>query len=541
MLILQRAPRLRAGYPWVIVLLLSVGLTTWHALSAGLDANWDFLNYHYWSVYALFEGRAFYDIAPAQVQSWLNPIVYVPVYLAIELLPPAVATVVMAVFAGFNGLLLYLLAIKVADHHRGLGLWVVVVSIVTIGLTGPIFLSQVGTSFADPLCSLLVVGGVLVIFMRRPASLFLAGFALGAAVGLKLTTAPFAVAAFVALLVGWRQWQLTPRGLAGFISGGILGAISTGGLWAFYLYLETGSPLFPFYNAVFQSPLYWLDNFSDNRFRPESLASALWYPVQLFLGQHPTAEVEFRDPRFLIISGLLVIYLARVSIGQRAKSDDENAQADTFRFFMVFFLFSYAIWLTLWGIHRYATALELLSGIMMFLLVDRIASNQRTKVITITGLALFTVVTTSPANWGRVALTDTHYVHEVEGPPGAEPNTLYLIAGDGEPVAYMLPAMASDARFVRLTGNHGVQMQGAPLGRVISGIIDLHLGPLRTLSVGRPDHSDSAVLQSYGLALDHVAGCDTFEALPLTNLWSCRLVRDKSAGPPMHSEPSVHD
>jgi hypothetical protein len=433
----------------------------------------------------------------------------------------------MAALAGLNGLLLYFLATKVVDRSTSLRPGVFVASIIAIGLTGPIFLSQVGTSFADPLCSLLILGGILFLYMRRTRGFVLSGLALGAAVGLKLTTAPFAIAAFIGLLVAWRDWAVTPRRLSAFCVGGMLGFLLTGGYWALTLYLETGSPVFPFYNGVFQSPLYGLDNFADPRFRPESVGSALLYPLRLFLGQHPTAEVAFREPRFLMINGLLAVYLWQ-AVARRGASANTGEQAGGFRFFLTFFVVSYVIWLALWGIQRYATTLEVLSGLLIFLLVDRVVSSERTKLVTTSVLALFAVLTTVPASWGRLEFGAQHFVHVGDYPEQAEPNILYTIMG-GEPLGYVLPALAQDARFVRLTGNHGDQRQGTPLGRRIADVINEHSGSIITLSVGKPRASDIEVLATYGLRLRDPADCDRFDVPPLPTFWSCKIVRDRGS------------
>lgn len=79
------------------------------ALHAGQDANWDQRNYHIAGAYSLLTGREGVDVTPLQTQTWFNPLPYVPAFPAIETFPPKIATVLLAMPAGLNGLLVYLL------------------------------------------------------------------------------------------------------------------------------------------------------------------------------------------------------------------------------------------------------------------------------------------------------------------------------------------------------------------------------------------------------------------------------------------------
>ncbi|HXZ52080.1 MAG TPA: hypothetical protein VEH51_08770, partial [Burkholderiales bacterium] len=54
------------------------------ALFAGKDLNWDQLNYHYYVAYAFLSGRLDQDFFAASVQSYLNPIGYVPFYVGVS-------------------------------------------------------------------------------------------------------------------------------------------------------------------------------------------------------------------------------------------------------------------------------------------------------------------------------------------------------------------------------------------------------------------------------------------------------------------------
>ena len=59
--------------------LLAGAAYTWFA---GEDINWDWRNYHEYSAFALIHGRFNEDVAPAGIQTFLNPLGYLPAYLA---------------------------------------------------------------------------------------------------------------------------------------------------------------------------------------------------------------------------------------------------------------------------------------------------------------------------------------------------------------------------------------------------------------------------------------------------------------------------
>ena len=52
-----------------------------YAWFAGEDINWDWRNYHEYNAFALINGRYDWDVAPAGIQTFLNPLAYVPAYL----------------------------------------------------------------------------------------------------------------------------------------------------------------------------------------------------------------------------------------------------------------------------------------------------------------------------------------------------------------------------------------------------------------------------------------------------------------------------
>lgn len=147
----------------------------------------------------------------------------------------------------------------------------------------------------DLFMALLAVVGALVLFDRereqlyRLASIFLLGCLLCAT---KLPALVLAGAFFIALLLTLhrtdysRQW----KGLSVF---GILVLMGIGVFVAFHsyvsAYLITQNPVFPLYNAVFQSPFYNLENFKD----PIYTKGASWFA---YWGLFFDSQTYFESP-----------------------------------------------------------------------------------------------------------------------------------------------------------------------------------------------------------------------------------------------------
>ena len=86
----------------VIVTLLSLAFGAYYAGHVGQDTNWDWANYHDYDVLALLNMRGAIDVAPAGIQSFLNPIPYVPFYLLRHTLPPILGGATVGTIQALN-------------------------------------------------------------------------------------------------------------------------------------------------------------------------------------------------------------------------------------------------------------------------------------------------------------------------------------------------------------------------------------------------------------------------------------------------------
>ena len=113
----------------------------------GQDVNYDLLNYHYYAGYSLLHGRYEYDIAPARMQSFFNPMANVIAYLSLKNLPFP--------FSGWLILVMQLLSVPaliLISRETGKGLGYAKTSFsellaLVLCLISPLWWSELGTTF----------------------------------------------------------------------------------------------------------------------------------------------------------------------------------------------------------------------------------------------------------------------------------------------------------------------------------------------------------------------------------------------------------
>jgi hypothetical protein len=516
----------------LLVLILCCTVTGAYAVYAGQDTNWDQRNYHFYSVYAWFSGRADMDVAPGQFQTWINPLPHVPQYWLIRHLPPVGAGIGMGVLAGVNGLLLWVLTRRLVGDSDLAASRACAVLVTVMGLTGSMYVSYIGTTFAEYLCSPFILAALIVLIpVDRAAgawptrSLLLSGLFLGFATGLKLTNGAFAIAMLVSLLALWPAMTLRRRGIFAFAAGGLAGFAASGGVWALRLGLAFGNPVFPFFNAVFRSPWFDVVNVNDMRFPPQAfLYAAVTNPFVWFLGlTHPTSEVPFREPRFALVAVILPLAIGASLWRLRPRGAEGGAprmrpRSIEFWLLSLFFVISYAIWLKQFGVQRYTLPLELLAGALILLGLDRMMGSLRTVVVTFGVVVLFAALWTRPPDWSRMPYSRDWF--DIAPTTSSPSGNLYVMLS-WEPMSYAIPFMPRQDRFVRLAGNMALEPQ-TRLGRRAAEIIQQYPGPIRTLSLGPLDEDDQARLLRFGLTAQ--SECQTFRSR-LDTFLTCGLQR----------------
>jgi 4-amino-4-deoxy-L-arabinose transferase-like glycosyltransferase len=419
----------------------------------GQDSNWDLLNYHYFSGYALLNGNLKGDIAPSGLPSFLNPVPNILSYLALSQLPfPASAWLI----AGVHLLAMPLLVL--ISRQLGLALGFAKITLaeffaLALCLLAPLWWSELGTSFSDATMTPLVLLGLhlgLRGLAPGPEKTFLvligAGVCFGLAVGLKLTNAPFALAFLVALVgvyvpVGWRTaFRLALPLLIG-LAVGFLPTL----WWNIYLLQEWGSPIFPLYNALFKSPYFDLVNFRDMRWRFESIGEFLRYLWESTSGTVKTSEFLFADIRLFIFSVLAALSAVLLILKKGFWSLNNVALS-----FVYFLGISFLLWATLFAYQRYMIPIEVLFGFGIWVLLSNLLPNHRTVAWLLAGSVFLGGMVIKIPNWGhmeaRVAQINPFNV-QLSAEQIVTP-ARYLVVGHA--ITYLLPFLHKDSQFFGL-------------------------------------------------------------------------------------------
>lgn len=424
---------------WRAGLALLPGLAL--VLLRGVDTNWDLRNYHLYNPHAWWTGRMAIDIAPAQLQTWHNPLLDLPLYLIVQSgwdLRWASAWLTLP-FAIAIYLLLGLQA-RLSAAPVGRGAQVV---LALLALSGATVWATVGNSMNDGFVAAGLLGALALVAdpeAATPPRWFLAGLVAGAIAGLKLTAGTYCIAlAVCALLYAGAGWTRRGHFLLALGAGGLLGFLATYGWWGWTLLRDFGNPFFPYYNDFFGSPSAAARDFADARFRADGLLDALTVPLQLLRDDSARSELYLRDPRLL--AGALG--LPALAWFLRWREPAQSAQA---RVLAVFFWTALPLWALQYGIYRYVALLELLGALVIVAWVSRVP-RWRGVALAVT-LVLVSKATHRP-DWG----------HAHAAPPRFGltalplPSDALVVTTTGDPLAYVALGLPANVPMLGLGNN----------------------------------------------------------------------------------------
>jgi hypothetical protein len=486
----------RRRWAWLGLFGLCAVVAGTASLLIGKDVNWDLRNYHYYNAFAFLSGRFGWDLAPAQIQTYFNPLGDFAFYALVNVMPgPRSVAFAMALPTAVAAFFLMRMLPPLFAGSTGDRLLCIACA-AAIGLTTATGLSELGSTMNEWLSAALLMPGVY--FMLRSVGgqdvgrgAAVAGLLAGFATGLKLPNAVFALGLAAAVFVAApaeRRFRLTGLAVLGMTTGFLVSY----GWWAWVLQQQYGSPVFPFFNAIFQSPWYEAENWRDRGLGPTNAWEALLIPYFVGRGSKIISNVALRDYRLAVLAVVGMLVLAG-TIWRLVRRAGPRRTSREWLALTIFGLVAYLIWLAMFGVHRYLLPLELVSGALIVagfvhLIPSRIAARALILVV-----AVLLVGTTRKPGWERVPFGDRYFAVEA---PALEARALVILS-DAVPASYAIPSFRADARFVAPSSNLIHPEQGNRLAKAIPALIREHEGPLYLL--GPRGQPFPAWLSSYGL------------------------------------------
>ena len=486
---MQSEPRI-GKKTWALIFLLISCASGTIAIFLGKDVNWDLLNYHYYNAYAFLHHRLDVDIAPAQLQSFFNPLLDVPFYLMAQRLPARTIGFLMGFVHGVNLSLVLVIFWKIARFSR---LWVkalIGLAIVIVNGAAPAFISELGGTMNDNVVSIFVLTAVLLMIMaseydaeehsgRGAIAACAAGLVMGIGVGLKPTASFYALGLAFASIMLFDSWPGRIKRFTSYAAFGIIGTLASAGWWWWELWTRFGNPVFPLLNNIFKSPYVQSIRFIDQRFLPKHIWEYFVWPLVFGLDSARVAEVRFFDVRFMLIYVPAVGFALRLLV--RERSEGRFFKTKPAIFLILFFVLTFVLWMITASIYRYLLILELLAPLLFVALLERMFRSNKALIALGVGAALVVLISSRPPGWGRVKWT-AHYV-EVDNTPFADDENAVVVMLGSAPLAYVIPQLPHNMRFIRAQGNLRLR-PGDGFFENIKKIVREHDGPVYFLFDG---------------------------------------------------------
>src|SRR5690242_14322179 len=136
------------------------------SLCLGQDAGWDLRNYHWYNPYALLNGRAAWDGAPAGLQTWFAPYIELIWFGLAQMLPAPVVGFIIGAIHSANFVLLFLLATMLLPIESAFERAVMALLVAVTGVCGGGVVTEIGTTTNDDAVSIGVLGSLCLVVHR---------------------------------------------------------------------------------------------------------------------------------------------------------------------------------------------------------------------------------------------------------------------------------------------------------------------------------------------------------------------------------------
>ncbi|WP_217497464.1 glycosyltransferase 87 family protein [Trinickia violacea] len=461
------------------------------SLWLGQDSNWDLGNYHRYNAFALLDGKVGIDLAPAGMQSYFNPLLDVPYYLMTKYWPAPLVGFVMGVVHGLTFVLVLGIAKAVCSELRDEDRYRVPLFLAAAGVLTVNFLSGLGNSMGDDTTALFVLASMLTVVRqwgelgvwpsRAVRAMVVAGMLVGAGAGLKLTNATYAVALCASLYVVSGSLWTRIRIAFVFGVGVLLGMAVTGGYWFWTMWHTFGNPLFPQFGSTFPNPLASAGGVADTSWLPKNVRETLLWPFIISLNSLRAGQVRLHQIVWPVAYVLFVWWAikALISVSRREAPARSAPSPSPGAYVLACVAIGFVVWMKLFSIFRYIVAIEVLTPLAIWLLLNRVLSEAAARrwasyvIVAASAVALFGGVQT----WGHEPWASQAF--SVDVPRFDDPLHTTVLVVDQQPTyGWVVPAFPPSIAFVSVKGSFP---EGSGYAARVRQIIDSRGGPTYAL------------------------------------------------------------
>ncbi|RJF81500.1 DUF2029 domain-containing protein [Azospirillum cavernae] len=425
----------------------------------GQDINGDQLMYHLYTPHLLLDDRFELDIAAGGLGTFTNPLPFLPFFLAAHALPASVVGFLIGAFQGLNLVAVFLIAMQLVDRRETSARFAFAFGAVILAAWLPMNILELGRSFADNWGSVpFLFGALLVIRQLKRADLgvvllLIGGALVGFSGGLKNTNLVPCIAFGFAYLVTSRA--IKPTTILGLSM--IAGFALSNGYWLMLMQSHYDSPMFPYYNALFKSPLYDIVNWRDARWQAQGISDLLLAPYHLFVDGKRFVEGGMSDGRWLTFLVVLAI-TAVVTLANRlrrplsiAASTEPANNHRPLVFAVIFVLTGFVLWVSMFYYARYLLIVDYVMQAILVALLAALPLPRDARAM-IAGIAVGALVVSSqtlPMDWARLQKWGKSW-YEIEN-PDLPPGSVVLLGNGIGSFASFLP---TSVRVVGIGSNY---------------------------------------------------------------------------------------
>ena len=222
-------------------------------------------------------------------------------------------------------------------------------------------------------------------------------------------------------------------------------------------------------------------------------------------------ELPTRDPRFLIGLLIVVIWTGRAIVELVHK---RHFTISTKKMFLgTALVATYIVWISVFGVYRYAIIIEIVCAIMLFIEVDDLIARgalRSAAVASTVGYASALLLTSSP-ELGHVDVDGGKYFST--SVPAVPTGSMVINLTEQEPMSYLVPLWPGKPAFVSPITNLSRPGVNPLLQSRIAELISDHKGPLYILEDNNlPSPSATYLLDRYQLQID-LGSCTSIQSI----------------------------